>query len=221
YLRHFSAAGFDCYAISRRGRAGRPGTELENIRISDYCEDAEAVLAEIGGEPIVLGHSLGGVVAMKLAEEGRIRALVLVAAAAPWALPPGLHSTIALGPNMPAIMLGRPFMVSEAGAARLLLNGLPEPMRNEAYSRFPRESGAVFRQLLTGTAPVDDSKVRCPVLYVRGSDDRVVSGRVGRKVAQTFHGEFKEYQGFGHWFVEEPGWERPADDIVGWIDAKL
>lgn len=221
YLRHFSDAGFDCFAISRRGRAGRPSSELENVRVADYCDDVHAVLDEIEGDPIVIGHSLGGVVAQKIAEAGRCRALVLLAAAPPWALAPGVHSTLALGSSMPAIMLGRPFRMSEAGAGRLMLNAVPASARPEIYRRFPQESGAVFRQLSLGLVRVEEAKVSCPVLYVRGGADRVISQRVARRIAERYRGELQEYSGHGHWVAEEPGWERPAKGILDWIETKL
>lgn len=221
YLRRFSEAGFDCYAISRRGRAGRPSSELEGVRVADYCDDVLAVLDEIDGEPIVVGHSLGGVIGQRVAEAGRCRMLVLVAAAPPWALAPSLHSTLALSSRMPAILLGRPFMISEAGASRLMLNAFPASDRRRVYARFPRESGAAFRELLTGRVRVDASKVKCPVFYVRGDADRVISERVGRRIAERYGGDYEEYAGHGHWFAEEPGWERPAAGILSWIESKL
>jgi len=211
YLRLFSDAGFDCYAISRRGRAGRPSSVIDGVRVADYCDDVFAVLEEIGGDPIVVGHSLGGVIGQKVAEAERCRMLVLLAAAPPWALVSGAHATLALYSRMPAIVLGRPFMISEAGASRLLLNAMPASDRPNVYRRFPRESGAAFRELLTGRVRVDAAKVRCPVLYVRGDADRVISERVARRIAESYGGEYVEYAGHGHWLAEEPGWERPAD----------
>lgn len=220
YVGHFGHAGFDCYAISRRGRAGRPESEIAGVTVADYVDDARAVIDEIGGDPIVIGHSLGGVVGQKLAAEGRCGMLVMLAAAPPWTLIPGFHSTVALTTRMPAILAGRPFMVSEAGAGRLLLNAVPKADRPAAYGRFPRESGKAFRELLTGRVRVDASRVTCPVLYVRGDADRVISGHTGRKIAAAYGGDYIEYTGMGHWLAEEPGWEKPAADIVKWIGER-
>ncbi len=221
YLRRFSDAGFTCYAISRRGRGARPSSELSGVTVADYSNDVLAVLDEIGGEPIVVGHSLGGVLGQKIAEAGRCRMLVLLAAAPPWMLPPGVHSTLALFSRMPAILLGRPFMMSEAGASRLMLNAVPAADREAVYRRFPHESGAAFRELMLGRVRIDASQVRCPVLYVRGDADRLISERLGRRIAGRYGGDYREYEGHGHWLAEEPGWERPADEILSWIEAKL
>lgn len=221
YLDRLSDAGFDSYAISRRGRAGRPDAELAGIGVSDYTDDAAAVLDELGSNPILIGHSLGGVVAQKLAEAGRCRMLVMLAAAPPWMLPPGVHSTLGLASGMPAILSGRPFMISEDGAARLLLNAVPADGRSAIYARFPRESGLAFRELLTGRVRVDSSKVACPVLYLRGDRDRVIGRRVARRIAESYGGDYLEHPGNGHWLVEEPGWQRQVDDIADWIEARL
>ena len=79
YLRFFSKEGFDCYAISRRGRKGVPPTNAQGVRFQDYVDDTLSTLDVIGREPIVVGWSLGGLVAQKVAEAGRCRAAILVA----------------------------------------------------------------------------------------------------------------------------------------------
>ncbi len=221
YVGGLANAGFDTYAVSRRGRAGRSATELDGVGVADYVSDAAAVLDEIGGEPIVIGHSLGGVVGQKLAEAGRCRMLIMLAAAPPWMLPPGFHSTVALGSSMPSILLGRRFMIPRAGASRLLLNGMPEDEHSAIHARFPYESGLTFRELLMGMVHVDAAKVDCPVLYLRGEQDRVVGARVARKIAESYGGDYIEYPDAGHWLVQEESWQRQVDDIAGWIKARL
>ncbi|KZK75922.1 Alpha/beta hydrolase family protein [Pseudovibrio sp. Ad13] len=59
-----------------------PGPErddkLVGVSIADYVEDARQAIAEIGEAPVVVGHSIGGVIAQLLAAEGAIKAGVLL-----------------------------------------------------------------------------------------------------------------------------------------------
>ena len=218
YVRFFSAVGFDCYAASYRGRQSVPPERACGLHVEHYLDDALRVLGELGPEVIVVGHSLGGLLAQKVAEAGRCRAAVLLAPAPPRPLIPQPRSLPALLPNMPKIVLGRSFLISYASAASVLLNRVPEADRRRIYDGLVPESGLVFRQLTIGTMRVDASRVRCPLLCIRGIDDRVISARLMRGTAKRYAADLKEYDRHGHWLFQEPGWEVPAGDILAWLE---
>src|SRR5947209_19398325 len=68
WLPFFSARGVPAYAVNLRGRAGsKPGTDLGAASIRDFVNDASTVATQIGATAVV-GHSMGGLVAQKLAE---------------------------------------------------------------------------------------------------------------------------------------------------------
>lgn len=71
YIRFFAERGWNCYAFARR-------TSRDRARIEDYLDDTLAVLDQVGSAPIVIGHSLGGLLAQLVAERGRCVAAVLI-----------------------------------------------------------------------------------------------------------------------------------------------
>src|SRR3982751_5195960 len=89
YLPFFAERGYAGFALNLRGREGSPlpsSTTLGEVTLNDYIEDARQVarwLAERLGDPIIFGHSMGGLIAQKLGEEGLARALVLLSPAPP------------------------------------------------------------------------------------------------------------------------------------------
>ena len=89
YLPFFAERGYAGFALNLRGRAGSAlpsGTMLGQVSLNDFIDDARQVarwLVERLGRPIIMGHSMGGLIAQKLGEEGLARALVLLSPAPP------------------------------------------------------------------------------------------------------------------------------------------
>ncbi len=78
-LAYFSAAGVPCYAINYRGHwLSRGHADLGNATSEDYIKDVETALAAIGSEVILVGHSMGGVICQKVAENQNLKGLVLL-----------------------------------------------------------------------------------------------------------------------------------------------
>ncbi|MGB2693977.1 MAG: alpha/beta hydrolase [Dehalococcoidia bacterium] len=222
YLRFFSAAGFDCYAFSRRGRMGVPPAHARDVRFDDFVDDTLQVLDAIGREAIVVGWSLGGLIAQKVAEAGRCRAAVLVTPVAPRdvrvlprraALPMYLR-------HLHDLLLGRSFLISFRNAERTMLNCMPQDERRPAYETMVPDSGTVGRQISIGIK-VDDKKVRCPVFLVVGSEDNIAPARAALRTAKKYAADFREYPEHSHWLPDEPGWEKIAQDIVDWLEEKV
>lgn len=223
YLRYFSSVGFDCYAACRRGRRGVPPERARGVRFDDYVEDALEVLDAIHPAPIVIGWSLGGLVAQKIAEAGRCCAAVLVAP-----VPPGdIHVVPRLG-SFPTylrhsldILFGRPFQLSKRNATNLLMNRVEESERQRIYESLVPDSGRVAREFTLSGVAVDESKVRCPVLCVVGIEDNAEPARSVRRVASKYNAELHEYPGRGHWLHEEPGFEKIAAGMLSWLEQHV
>ncbi|MBU2621485.1 MAG: alpha/beta fold hydrolase [Proteobacteria bacterium] len=65
---------------------------------------------------------------------------------------------------------------------------------------------------------VDESKVTCPVLVVAGAQDHITPASVVRKVAGKYRGAtYKEFTNHAHWIMAEPGWQKVAEYISGWL----
>jgi len=67
---------------------------------------------------------------------------------------------------------------------------------------------------------VDEKKIACPMLIVAGTGDNITPSSVVRAVAKKYHAAFKEFEGHGHWVVEEPGWEKIARYVHDWLKEK-
>jgi pimeloyl-ACP methyl ester carboxylesterase len=146
WLREFEARGWRCAAASLRGRLDVPPPNAEGVSLWQYLDDARRIVHALGETPAVIGHSVGGLLAQKLAEEGRCRAAVLMSPAPPWNLVPQADTIPALAPMLPSIMLGRPVRPTYWSAVRIILNRLPQPDRRRIYDSLLYESGICFRE---------------------------------------------------------------------------
>lgn len=229
----FEARGAQVYTPTLRPAervsvTARPPRALRQLSLHDYVSElereVERIERETGRIPAVIGHSMGGLLAQALAERNRVRAAVFISPAAP----AGVHTpftrvlwgtfTLArrLGLRVPVI---RP---RHSTVGPMVLNAVPRHERRATVQRMVWESGTVFAEF--AHFPIDESKIRIPVLTVAASRDRLVSAplvrRTGRKYA-AIGGEFREYSRHGHWLYAEPGWQRPAEEIYAWLAAAV
>ena len=90
-------------------------------------EDALEVARALGN-PVVIGHSMGGLLAQKMAEAGAVRAAVLLCAAPPRGILVTSPSLIGRQlKHMPAMLGSRPLTASRGDCDWLMFNRTPTP----------------------------------------------------------------------------------------------
>ena len=87
YKAYFEAAGYSCLTPVLRFHdvdpASDPDPALGCISLVDYVQDVEKEISNLGVRPILMGHSMGGLIAQLLATKNVAKALVLLAPAPP------------------------------------------------------------------------------------------------------------------------------------------
>src|SRR5205085_6702266 len=219
WVKFFEARGIDAVAPTLRGRDSDDPLDA-GTRFADYFNDALTAVKEMGRRPVVIGHSLGGLIALKLAEAGACRAAVLIASAPAGALTAQPRSLPSLLPMFPRILSGQLLQPPVRALERIVLNAMPADERAKLIPSFVTESGVVYREMVLGLIRIDSSKVHCPILCIGGSDDRIVSKRLVRGTARQFGAQLREYPGHAHWLIAEPGWERIASDVAAWLSDR-
>jgi non-heme chloroperoxidase len=220
YQSFLARHGYESHALNLRGHHGsRPVKDIGKVPASAYVEDALEVAATLRN-PIVVGHSMGGLIAQKVAEAGGCRAMVLMAAAPPRWIP--AVSWLLLRKELKylgGLFLHRPLLPTRGDADDLMFNRTPLADRDAFYARLIPESGRAGFDLAFGVVAVNEGRVTAPVLVLFGSDDKFVPPRVARALARKYGAPIKEYASFAHHIMSEPGWERPAGDVVQWMDG--
>ncbi len=231
----FEGKGYRCVVPALRFHDmdpnGVPDPKLGTTSLLDYAEDLEKLIRELHVAPILMGHSMGGLLAQILGSRRQGKALVLLTPASP-------HGIIALKPSVIKSFRSaltrwgfwrKPFRLTFAEAEYSMLNLMPSESRKSIYDQFVYESGRAAFEIgfwlfdSKGAAKVDESKVACPVLIIGGEEDRITPVSVTRKIVKKYKevSTYKEFSGHSHWVIGEPGWEQIAEYIEKWLHQAL
>jgi pimeloyl-ACP methyl ester carboxylesterase len=222
YLRSWlyaaSQAGWDAWALNLRGRHGsRPVRDVGHLSVLDYVEDVHDCLRTLR-EAVIIGHSMGGLVAQKVAEGGRVRAAVFATSAAPKGIRVVTWPLLWRMPRYAApILAGRPFLIGPGDAAALIGNCLTPELQAWAYPQLVPESGRAAREMALGTIAVDPAGIRCPTLVIGAEHDRMTPAAVQRKIAAHYGSQYLEAAGHAHLLMLETGWERAFAEVLAWL----
>jgi pimeloyl-ACP methyl ester carboxylesterase len=158
-----------------------PNPELVATSLLDYARDLEEEIRRLDSKPILVGHSMGGLLAQILGSRGLAKALVLLTPAPP-------SGIIGLTPSVVrsfwSVLTGygfwkKPNRQTFNEAAYSILQLLPPEERRKIYDRFVYESGRAASEVgfwffdPRGASKVAEKKVSCPVLVIAGSRDKI------------------------------------------------
>lgn len=219
YQRVLAERGYESHAINLRGHHGsRPVPDIGKVRVRDYVEDALEVARALE-RPIVIGHSMGGLIAQKVAESGACRALVLICPAPPFGIPVVSRILLAKMAKFawPLLTFG-PLFPDRADADTLIFTRTPVEERAAFYEKLVPESGRAGVDISIGAIRVDAKRITAPMLVLTAKEDVFVVPRVARAIARKHRAEVREYDRFAHQIITEPGWEKPAADVAAWLD---
>jgi len=205
---------FEVFAPTLAGHAGAAAYPAGAASDEAIIDAVEAALDEAGWEaPAIAGNSLGGFVALRLAERGRARSVVALAPAGGWADgDPAIAETLRY-----FRMMAR--MVRDAAPRADLITSTPEgrAAASAAYaSNADHLSADLVAHLIRGAAAcdteplvafaeregwrLDPEKVTCPVRFVWGTDDKLLAlpGAAVRFRTEFPQAEWIEIDGGGH-----------------------
>lgn len=233
YIRYFEKRGYACKAPTLRHHDTKkddtPNPQLGTTSILDYAADLEDEIKTLENPPVIVGHSMGGLLAQILASRGFGKALVLLAPAPPagvFAMKPTVLKSFFSSITTYGFWK-RPIFPTFEEAVYSTLQRVPAEEQKNIYSRFVYESGRAGSEIgfyvfdKKGASRVDESKVTCPILVIAGGKDRITPASVVKKVAAKYgQADYKEFPENAHWVVGEPGWEQIAEYVEGWLKEK-
>ena len=228
WLQFFGARGHPAYALNLRGHHGsRPVESFGRVSVMDYVADVRDATSGIrerhAGAPLILvGHSMGGLVAQKAAEWVSPAALVLLSSVPPRGIPllswPLFRRELK---HVPEMLTSKPVIADPRDAAHLFLNRVDPTEVASFVPLWTPASGRAGREITFGRIAVDAKCLTCPVLVVAGADDVAIPPRIQRKVAGKYGAAFRLYEGNAHFLIWETGWDRIASDVATWLDQTL
>ncbi|TGK22265.1 alpha/beta fold hydrolase [Leptospira fluminis] len=224
FLPYFASKGFEVHALDLRGHGQSEGKKgIRFHRISDYVSDLTEVIQAFSVPPILIGHSMGGLVVQKYLEKKNVKGAVLMASVPPSGV---LATTLRVARRHPFVFLkttlswslynviSTPSLCKEAFFS--------EPIQNNALQKYfqnmQEESFLGYLDMMVFELP-KPKKVKTSVLVLGAEKDSIFSVEQVRATAKAYGTEAEIFPGMGHDMMLEADWKKPADRILTWVTS--
>lgn len=210
--------GHEVRAVELRGHDQRHGRL--RYRLRDYVQDVRAAAAGFAEPPLLVGHSMGGLVVQKYLETADSPGAVLMASVP---LRGTLRAVGRLTVRHPLVMAKaslrwslRPLVATEALVRELFFTpGTPRELVERCRAHLQDESYFAF--LDTVWLRPRPNRVRTPVLVLGAELDPIFSVTEIRDTARGYGTHAEIFPGIGHDMMLDRGWESVADRVDTWL----
>jgi alpha-beta hydrolase superfamily lysophospholipase len=232
WITFFGEKGYECFAPAWPGRY-QPieilrqkclSQDYGKLGLTDVVQATTELIESLPKKPILIGHSMGGLIVQLLLQKDLASAGVAIDSAPPmgvlttkWSF---LRSNL---PHIsPFVSQNNPIRMSFRRFQYTFVNELPLAEQQAAYDRYVvPESRRVPRESLM--ARIDFSKPHAPLLLIAGSSDHLIPASLNktnfnRYKSSTSVTVFKEFPGRTHFIIGQKNWEEVANYILAWLN---
>jgi pimeloyl-ACP methyl ester carboxylesterase len=225
FLNFFADKGYRALAVSLRGHGNSPAPRpMQTCSIANYVDDVASVADSLPTRPVVIGHSMGGLVVQKYLESRNPPAGVLVASAPPRGVAGFLMR----------FMKRHPWRITRLVITTKSLHGVnpPKLAREHFFSTQTAESDVVryaarLGEEFLGKSTLDMTLlnlprphlVSTPLLVLGAERDGCFTLKEVHATARAYRTEAEIFPGMGHDMMLDPGWAAVAERIHTWLGA--
>lgn len=205
------------HGADRRGVAG--------ASMADYARDIAELIREQPEPPVLVGHSMGGLVVAMAAGRARTAAVIQLAPSPPWGVAGATmeeaisaFGLYALGPFwLQAVEPDRALM------RRFSLDRLTTDERGAASAQLGPESGRALWETLNWwldpmmTTAVNAARIAAPALSIAGGRDVVHPAATVAQTAARLGADYRLMPQMSHWLPGEPGHDEVAELCLAWL----
>jgi pimeloyl-ACP methyl ester carboxylesterase len=221
FLPYFARCGYHALALDLRGHGRSGGRDrLQEFSLEDFVGDVAQVASRLPKPPVVVGHSMGGLIAQRFAASHPASALILLA-------PSPVGGMRRLGWALLRAHLWR-FIL--ANVFRDMSKLYPDSRRVRSFMFSPKTDEATvtrcrerlqpesWRACLAMNPPISPPlSIRCPILVLGGQQDGTVTEEAILETGRAYAAPTRIFPETGHNVMLDATWEQVADAMAKWI----
>lgn len=201
-------------------------TKLAALTLNELVDHYANIIKSLPEKPIIIGHSLGGLITQILVNRGLAAAAVAVHPFPPMGVIPFEFSFLKSAWKVLGLFtsLKKTYMMSFKDWQYAFVNNMPLAEQQKAYEEntIP-ESKTVARGTLTSAAKVDFKKPHVPLLITSGEIDNILPASLNYRNYKAYKDsgsvlDYKEFKGRNHFVLGQPTWKEDADYILDWLN---
>lgn len=223
YLAYFAGRGWEGHALNLRNHHWSLTADPAELSFEMFVDDVGSVMDRLGSGVVVVGHGLGGLLAMKAAERHPLSGIVLVASELPGELRLPAHQHEIR--DIPELY-GRSMIGWETLPERLQRDhrdlSIADILRiQHLMGQKPHESGRARRAMLRGIRVDRRVFAEVPRLVIGAGLDRQVPIESAEQLADWLDAPYEPFAAHSHYglVVGEQSHQQVADAIRAFLEA--
>ncbi len=225
FVPYFESKGIQTVSFSFRNHGKSEKKKWLNcVTIQDYVDDLKSIVDQLKSPPILIAHSMGGMVVQKYLEKHSCKAAVLLASVPPSGV---FKTTLSLLQkkwkySIPSLLTLNLFGIvntKEKAIWAFYHNNINEKELKEYSSFLTGESYRAFLDMLFPSIKVKHH-LNTPMLVVAAEHDNIFTLQENNKTAKKYNAEFIKKKNTGHNLMLESNFQETANDIITWLKSK-
>jgi alpha-beta hydrolase superfamily lysophospholipase len=216
--RGYKSITFDLPKHSKPGKT----ENINKLSLKDYVEALKKEVGKLDSLPIIIGHSMGGLILQKYLETETCKKAILLASAPPNGI---LRTTIKLltkSYTYPSLLTLNLFgLVNTTKKARwaFFSEELPKEELKEYTEKLCGESFRVFVNMQYPNIKLNNH-LKIPMLVIGATKDNIFTVRENELTARKYGADIKIINGIAHNMMLDVNQEKVSAVIIEWLDKK-
>ncbi len=236
WVAFFEERNYRVYAPSYPYHQGDPqvlkkviDSGLVKLDFQQVLEYMITFVASLPEKPIIIGHSMGGLLTQKLVEMEKASMGITLASANPRGVSVLSYKYIRSNFRMVNPLRSRNKVCQPPlrWFKYTFFNTITDSMaRAEHNTYFIPESRIIAKTSTQKGMEIDFEKAHMPLLFIAGEKDNDLPTSLVRKNYMEYKHEtsvrqFYRFPGRSHYIISEPGWEEVANFVDNWIELQM